>query len=138
MDLIDFLVNLVDHVNEDLDIPMPLKMGYLGEAESFVIYPTPGSRVTNEFYDGTKDRDLNYDIAMQSKSQELLQEALWRVHNDVENITELPSENGSYDFDEIVVADKPFISQVDEQGWFVFMLSVTAKITTYNKKGSVS
>ena len=102
MSLVDFLVNLVDHVNEDLDMPMPLKMGYLGEEDSFVIYPTPGSRVTREYYDGTKDRDLNYEIAMQSKSQELLQESLWCVHNDIENITELPSVNGSYDFDEIV------------------------------------
>lgn len=129
----DFVSNLTDHINEDLTLPMPLKMGYLSDGESFVVYPTPGSRITREFYDGTKERDLNYDLAMQSQDQETLQAALWVVQNDLENLAELPSKNGSYTFDKIIVGDKPFINQIDEQGWFVFMLSITAKIETYKE-----
>lgn len=135
-DTMDFVSNLTDHINENLTMPIIMKMGYLKDAESFVIYPTPGSRVTTEFYDGTKERDLNYDIAMQSQDQEALEASLWTVQNHLENLEELPSKNGSYDFDEIIIGDKPFIDQINEQGWFVFMLKITAKVTTY-KKGSV-
>jgi len=130
----DILSNFVDHINNDLTMPMPLKMGYLSDGESFVIYPIPGSRVANEFYDGTKERELNYDIAMQSKDQQALQAALWIVQDDLETLKELPSQNDSYDFNEIVIVDKPFINQIDEQGWFVFMLSITIKIITHKRE----
>lgn len=134
MKLMDLISNFTDHINDNLNMPMPLKMGYLSEGESFVVYPTPGSRVVREFYDGTKERELNYDLAMQSKDQQALQAALWIAQSDLENLAELPSKNGSYDFDEIIIGDKPFINQIDDQGWFVFMLRITIKVTTYKKE----
>ena len=64
----DFLDRLQDKINELPHLPVEIKQGYLGESESFVIYPLPGSRTVTEYMDGTKERLLNYELAMKPKS----------------------------------------------------------------------
>ena len=58
----DFPNQLVGFIN-DLNLPIKMKLGYLDTGESFVMYPLPGSRVIDEFMDGTTDQQLNFEIA---------------------------------------------------------------------------
>ncbi|MEW8974108.1 MAG: minor capsid protein [Tissierellaceae bacterium] len=130
----DFIQRLADRVNTIPDIPITCKLGYLGTDESFVLYPLPGSKVTSRFMDGTSDQELNFEFAMKSKSQEKIHITLWLVQNELERLEELSSDNGSFEFDELIITNKPFINQLDEQGWFVFLLDVQARITVFKEE----
>lgn len=129
----DFLDRLQDKVNS-LSPPVPLMQGYLGIDESFVVYPLPGGRTVTEYMDGTKDRVLNYEFAMKSKRQSVISPTLWMVQNALDELAELESEDGSFSFDELIITNTPFINQIDEQGWFVFLLDVQAKITVFKEE----
>lgn len=130
----DFIERLRDRISAIPTIPLSCKLGYLGVAESLVLYPLPGSRVTQEYMDGTTDQQLNYEIAMKSKSHQKVNDVLWMVQNALERTKTLTSNNGSFDFDELIITNKPFINQIDEQGWFVFLLNVQAKITVFKEE----
>lgn len=130
----DFLDRLQDEVNSLPGLPIMLKQGYLGTEESFVIYPLPGSRVVQEYMDGIKDWQMNYELAMKSKLQSKINNTLWMVQTELEELEELNSEDGSFEFDELIITNKPFINQTDDQGWFVFLLDVQAKITVFKEE----
>lgn len=127
----DFMERLCDKINTISDLDVTCKMGYLGTDESLVIYPLPGSKVVWEYMDGTSDQRLNFEIAMKSKSQQNIHDTLWKIQNMLENLDELESENDSFEFDEIIIVDKPFINQLEKQLWFIFLLDIQAKITVF-------
>lgn len=129
----DFMERAVDKVNTIQDLPVVMKKGYLTEVESLVMYPLPGSRVTSEFHDGTKDVNLNYEIAMKSTSSKKISEVLWVIQNELESLTDIQSNDQSFEFDSIVITNKPYINQVDEKSLFVFLLDFTAKITIFKQ-----
>lgn len=131
----DFLERLADKVNEIDGLPILCEPGYLKETDSFVVYPIPGSRVVTEYFDGIKDVQLNYEFAMKSKVQGRIHNTLWLVQNFLEGIEEITSNDGSFEFDDLIITNKPFINQADEQGWFVFLLDVQAKITVLKGEG---
>lgn len=129
----DFLDRLQDKVNSLQGLPIECKQGYLGTDESFVVYPLPGSRIVQKYMDGTSDQQLNFEFAMKSKFQSRIQPTLWMVQNELERLEELESIDGSFEFEELIITNKPFINQIDEQGWFVFLLDVQANITVFRE-----
>lgn len=124
----DFIERLCDKINEPPKPSIPCVMGYLGAGESLVVYPLPGSQITQEYMDGTTDQSLNYEIAMKSKLQSNLHRTLWNIQNKLEALNELASNDDSFQLDKINITSKPFINEADEQGWFVFLLEIQAKI----------
>lgn len=129
----DFIDRLCDKVNAIQGLPIQCKIGYLGADESFVVYPLPGSQVTAEYMDGTTDQQLNFEFAMKSKSQTKIHDTLWMVQNELEDLKNLESDDGSFEFERLTITNKPFINQIDEQGWFVFLLDVQANITVFKE-----
>ncbi|MEK5038768.1 minor capsid protein [Sporosarcina sp. FSL K6-3457] len=131
----DFMEMLCDRINAMTPrLPVECKLGYLGVAESLALYPLPGGKVVHEFMDGTSDQQLNYEIAMQSKSQAKVNDVLWMIQNELEALKELDSQDDSFKFDELIITNKPFINQIDEQGWFVFLLDIQANITVFKEE----
>ena len=130
----DFMERLAERVNQIPELPVRVKMGYLGTGESFVVYPLPGSRTVQEYMNGTKDQQINYEFAMKSQNQKAIHDTLWKVQNVLDDLQELDSADGSFEFEELVITNKPFINQIDEQGWFVFLLDVQANITVFKKE----
>lgn len=124
----DFIDRLADEVNT-LNLPVPLSIGYLQEVESLVIYPMPGSKTTKTYMDGATDQALNFEFAMKSKSPRKLHDTLWLIQNEIEQLKTLNSNDDSFEFRQIKVTDKPFIGDADNQGWFVFLLNISAEIT---------
>lgn len=124
---------LNSRINAIPDMPIRSRMGYLGADESLVLYPLPGSRVIREYMDGTTDQQLNYEIAMKSKQQTMILDVLWKVQNEMESLQELESNDGSFEFQDITITSKPFINSNDDQGWFVFLLNLQAKITVFKE-----
>lgn len=130
----DFIERLTEKVNSISGLPIQCKMGYLDTDESFVVFPLPGSKEINRFMDGTSEQQLNFEFAMQSKSQSKIHAALWMVQNKLEGLKKLDSQDNSFEFEELIITNKPFVNQIDEQGWFVFLLDVTAKITVFKEE----
>ena len=125
----DFMERLVDNVNS-IGLPIECKLGYLTTAESFCLYPLPGSKVAQEYYGGQKDQQLNYGFEMKSTDQAKIHTTLWNVQSHLEELRELASEDGSFEFDGINVTSKPFISQLDDKEEYIFILNIQANITT--------
>ncbi|MTD30160.1 minor capsid protein [Planomicrobium sp. YIM 101495] len=130
----DFMQRLQGKINEIPGLPATCVLGYLGVAESLVLYPLPGSRTVIEYMDGTKDQQLNYEIAMKSKSSNKINSALWMIQNELEQLEKIESQNNSFQFEGIVITSKPFINQIDDQDWFVFLLNVQANITVLKEE----
>ncbi len=126
----DFPNRLKDFINS-FNLPIEMKLGYVDSDESFVMYPLPGSRVIDEFMDGTTDQRLNFEIAMKSEYQSKIHEVLWEVQNKLELMNDLESHDGSFDFHNLEITNKPFINQIDDQGWYVFLLDIQVELTIY-------
>ncbi|SHI01820.1 minor capsid protein [Virgibacillus chiguensis] len=130
----DFMERLSDRINDIPKLPVTCKLGYLGAEESLALYPLPGSQVVTEYMDGTTDQQLNYEIAMKSKLQSKIHNTLWLVQNELENLVVLESFDDSFEFEELIITNKPFINNADEQGWYVFLLNIQAKITVFREE----
>ncbi|HEP1824408.1 TPA: minor capsid protein [Streptococcus suis] len=125
----DFLNQLKKHINENLNLPFQMKIGYLDDQESLVVYTLPGSSVKRVYYDGTRELTLNIEIAIKSKQGQLAEESLWQIASLLEVLEDLPSANGSFELEDIEVTSRPFMNKVHEQGWLVFLLNAKVNIT---------
>lgn len=130
----DFIERLKDRVNAIEDMPIRCRIGYLQPTESFCVYPLPGSKVVREFFDGMKDQQLNFEFAMKSTDQQKISNTLWLVQSSLEELSELESLDGSFEFDSISITNKPFINQMDDKQNYIFVLDIQANITTYPKE----
>ncbi|WP_339147637.1 minor capsid protein [Sutcliffiella sp. BMC8] len=130
----DFMERLRDKINTIPQLPLECKMGYLGLDESLVVYPLPGSRIVQEYMDGSKDWHMNYEIAMKSQKQSEIHETLWTIQTELEGLSELYSQNSSFQFDGLMVTNKPYINQLNNQGWYVFLLDIQASITIFKEE----
>ncbi|GAF14924.1 phage minor capsid protein [Bacillus sp. JCM 19046] len=134
----DFVNRLMAKVNDITPSDLRLRTGYLGTEESFVVYPLPGSRTVREYMDGSKDRELNFEFAMRSKDQRKIHETLWSVQNQLDELMLLDSLDGSFQFESIDITNTPFINNADDQGWFVFLLDIQAKITVIKEEATTN
>lgn len=130
----DFIERLNEKINAIPAMPIQSRLGYLDAAESLVLYPLPGSTVVQEYMDGISDQRLNYEIAMKSRSQQKISEVLWLVQKETSNMKSIQSSNGSFEFNDITITNMPYINQLDDQGWFVFLLDLQANITVYENE----
>ncbi|WP_270789867.1 phage tail terminator protein [Enterococcus diestrammenae] len=127
----DLIERLKDSVNTIDGLPVRCLLGYLKPEESFVVYPLPGSKVVRRYYDGIKDQVLNFEFAMKSKDQQKIHQTLWATQSFLEELEELSSKDGSFDFDGITVTNKPFITNLDDTGYYIFNLDVAIAVTSY-------
>ncbi len=130
----DFLQRLKDSINQIHDLPIKMKVGYLDDSESLVVYTLPNSAVKREYYDGTKELTLNLEIAIKSQDGQMAEAVLWSISSYLESMMELTSFDDSFTFEDIEVVSRPFVNSIHEQGWLVFLLNAKANITEYKKE----
>ena len=129
----DFSEVLLEHI-KSVQSQIPSKHGYLDEHEGLVIYPLPGGNVVDEDMAGTQIVDLPFEIAIKSKDQKLIDNTLWQINAALSKMDlELPSKNGSYEFLGLKV-DKPYLNDLDEQGFYIYLLDVTASLEIERKE----
>ncbi len=68
---------------------------------------------------------------MKSKDGSKIEQTLWLLSDVLENIEELSSKDGSFEYNNLTITNRPFINEADEQGWFVFLLDFQTKLTTF-------
>ena len=130
---LDFIWRLNDYINT-LDLFAQSNVGLLEETESLSVMAMPGGEETI-YFDGTRDKNLNIQINAKSKNQLNCIESLSKVARTLENLQEdaIKSENDSFYFESISVTSPVSIVGQDEQGFFIYSLSISAKI--HIKKG---
>lgn len=126
---LDFLLQLNNKINS-LGLFAPCYIGLLDEGESISIMAMPGGDEV-VYFDGVRDKNYQVQINAKSKNQLNCINALTYIYQTLENMSDLPSANGSFDFQKITTQSLPSLLEQDEQGFFVYVLSISAKITIY-------
>ncbi|MFJ7950337.1 minor capsid protein [Lysinibacillus sp. NPDC096418] len=126
---LDFLVQLNRYINQQNPFAKSA-IGVLGASESMSIMAMPGG-VEKVFFDGTRDKAYQVQINAKSKKQDNCINVLSSLFQKLESLIDLPSANNSYDFQQINITSLPSLIMVDEQGFFIYELSISATITIY-------
>lgn len=82
--------------------------------------------------DGIRDKQYQIQINALSKDQEQSYHALTTVYQHLERLQELESHNDSFDFQGITVQSLPNLVGQDDQGYFMLVVNISAKITIYD------
>lgn len=123
----DFQVVLCNYVNT-LNLGLKARIDYFNEKDDLVINLISGGRVEQLFMDGSQEISLPYEIAVKSKDNQRANAIIWTIHSYLSQFgIQLPSLNNSYQFLEMEIA-KPSINGQDEQGFFIYTLTLTAKL----------
>ncbi|MGE8004043.1 phage tail terminator protein [Lysinibacillus sp. NPDC093216] len=127
---LDFLVQLNRYINKQNFFAKSV-IGVLGKEESLSIMAMPGG-AEKVFFDGTRDKDYQVQINAKSRKQDDCINTLSTLFQKLESLTELPSDNNSYDFQQIVVTSLPSLVMIEESGgYFIYELSISATITIH-------
>lgn len=126
---LDFMEQLMNQINS-LGLYTTCSIGLLGESESLSIMAMPGGDET-VYMDGTRDKSYELQVNAKSTNQLECYDALTVIYQKLENLSELPSQNGSYDFQKFDTKSLPNLIGQDEQGYYVYAANISAKITIY-------
>lgn len=123
----DFSEVLRDFINT-LNLSLTCRLDYLAEKEDLVLYPLPGGKILKEYMDGKQDISLVFEVAIKTLDHLRTSSILWTINHALANFDlELPSKNNSYQFRGLEVS-QPFLNDRDDQGFYIYMLDVTAEI----------
>lgn len=122
---------LNDHINS-LGLFTNSRIGLLGASDSISIMAMPGGEETI-FFDGIRDKNYQVQINAKSKNQNLCFDCLTVIYQNLERLEGLESNNNSFDFQKIEIRSLPNFVGQDEQGFFIWALSISAKITIYGE-----
>lgn len=120
---------LLDHINAIPDLGLHARLDYFkDDVDDMVVNSIPGGTIDKEYFDGTREISLPFEIAVKSKSNQLASDIIWLINGDLSEFDlELPSTDKSYNFMTLEVG-KPGINGQDEQKFFVYTLQLKAKI----------
>ena len=123
----DFSEVLRDFINT-LNLSLTCRLDYLSEKEDLVLYPLPGGKIFKEYMNGKQDISLVFEVAIKTLDHQRTSSILWTINHALANFDlELPSKNNSYQFRGLEVS-QPFLNDRDDQGFYIYMLDVTAEI----------
>ena len=124
---IDFQIQLIRFINQ-LDLSLVARLDFLTHEEDLVVFTLPGGKIDKMFMDGTQEVRLPYQIAIKTKDNQKGSHTLWTINEALSEFNlDIPSGNGSYRFLNIDLS-KPFLEGVDEQGYYVYLLQLEAKL----------
>src|SRR5690625_699244 len=128
---LDFIWRLNDYINT-LDVFAQSNVGALGINESLSVLAMSGWE-ENIFMDGTRDKHLNIQINAKSQNQLNCIESLSLIASKLETLAEgaITRDSYSFNFQRITITSPLNIVAHDEQGYFIYALSISAKITIY-------
>lgn len=130
---LDFIWRLNDYINT-LDLFAWSNVGTLADGESISLMAMPGGEEV-VYFDGVRDKDYQMQVNAKSRNQFNCIESLSQVARVLENLKEdeIQSHNDTFDFESIRITSPVSIVAQDEQGYFIYALSISAKITIYER-----
>ncbi|WP_193769100.1 phage tail terminator protein [Metasolibacillus meyeri] len=126
---LDLLLQLNRYINSQQPFAKSI-LGVLDTGESVSVMAMPGGAET-VYFDGTRDKQQQVQINAKSKEQNNCIDFLSTIFQKLENLVDLPSANGSYEFNDIKIMGMPSLILIDEQGYFIYQLSISVQITIF-------
>lgn len=130
MDLIDRLYDVIKVIPEMANIQ--LFANTPREFESMSILEAPGSHVLESYMDGTEEKQMNYEITFKSSTAGNAKRVLWAISQELNDLHELSSTDGSFIFEDLTIDSEPFMSDQDEQ-FIYYSLDFYVKALTKKK-----
>lgn len=96
----------------------------------------PGGTTIREYFDGTKDKRLNYQVQgkVKPENRQKMVEGLTKLTDLLNDLEELESSDGSFDFVQITVGNELYFSDAND-GYTYFRLDFQPELTIYKKRG---
>lgn len=126
---LDFLVQLNQFINAQ-GLYAKSYIGLLREEESLSVMAMPGGAEI-VYMDDSRNKAYQVQINAKSKRHDNCIMALNHLFSELERLTDLPSGNLSYDFHDINITSLPSFIHQDEQGYFIYSLSISANLNIY-------
>lgn len=125
---LDFLWVVNKEINS-LNLFEPSVVGGLLEGDSITVLPMPSGNETM-YQDGSREVDYNIEVVTKNRNQFKGYEQLLKIAKHLEDIDTngLISTNGSFYFELFKVQSTPSIVAQDEQGYFIYQTTLTARI----------
>jgi len=116
-----------------LELGLPLFYDTNSEGESLSLARLPGGNVIQEYYDGIKEKRLNYEIQAKIKpqSRQKAVTGLTKLTDELNDLEDLSSSDGSFDFNRIVVGNELYFTEATEEGFIYFRLDFQPTLTIY-------
>lgn len=95
----------------------------------------PGGNTIREYYDGTKDKRLNYQLQAKvtTANRQRMVEGLTELTDQLDDLEELESSDGSFDFGQITVGNELYFADADD-GYTYFRLDFQPELTIYKRE----
>lgn len=95
----------------------------------------PGGNIIQEYYDGIKEKRLNYEIQAKIKpeSRQRAVEGLTALTDELNELEDLSSLDGSFDFNSITVGNELYFTEATEEGYIYFRLDFQPILTIYKR-----
>ena len=127
MDFIDRL----QEVASKIDVPVIIQA--IDQEESIRLAPLPGGRTVKSYMNGDKVKELPFEFRF--KTQNFSGDrVIYQLSEILENVTSIPSEDGSYQFMALTISNEPFLLGQDDQKFFYYRLVVQAKLYIKKRK----
>lgn len=123
LDILEVLADEIDKVNTGL----PVEIGRVGENSSIAITTMPSTTVV-EYMDGRKEIGFAVEIGVKNMKQSVCYNDSLKVAKHLEGLTDLPSKNNTYFFEDCNVTSSPHIVVVDERGYTTYSTSIVINI----------
>lgn len=130
----DLQERLADYL-ASLNTGLPVFNEYNSDSNSISIYALAGGRTIQEYMDGVKEKSLNYEIQVKVKTEDRDEgyNALGLISRSLEELTELNSNNGSFEFNKISISSEQYLTDVSKDNYMYFTFTFTAYVTVHNQ-----
>lgn len=130
----DLQERLADYL-ASLNTGLPVFNEYNSDSSSISIYALAGGRTIQEYMDGIKEKSLNYEIQVKVKTEDRDEgyNALGLISRSLEELTELNSLNGSFEFNKISISSEQYLTDVSKDNYMYFTFTFTAYVTVHNQ-----
>lgn len=129
MDLQERLADYID----SLKVGIELYNEFNSEENSISLYSIVGGRTIQEYMDGSKNKDLNFELQVKVRldDRDLGFNALSKICHKLENLEELESLDDSFQFKHIKVSSDPYFMDAGVDNYiyyrFTFIVNVIIK-----------
>lgn len=130
----DLQERLADYL-ASLNTGLPVFNEYNSDSNSISIYALAGGRTIQEYMDGIKEKSLNYEIQVKVKTEDRDEgyNALRLISRSLEELAELNSSNGSFEFNKISISSEQYLTDVSKDNYMYFTFTFTAYVTVHNQ-----
>lgn len=130
----DLQERLADYL-ASLNTGLPVFNEYNSDSNSISIYALAGGRTIQEYMDGVKEKSLNYELQVKVRTEDRDEgyNALGLISRSLEELTELNSNDGSFEFNKISISSEQYLTDVSKDNYMYFTFTFTAYVTVHNQ-----